>query len=379
MTRQSLIRGVAWAVLVTLLALRALAQENPTLLNPIKWKLKTEAAALSLKPGEKFEVQLEAEIEEGWHLYATKEIPLGPRPTRITLAAGQPFELTEDIDAPPTQRAYDENFSTDLEFYEEAATFTLPLQVAAQAAAGTRKLTVQVRYQTCTEKQCLPPKLVKLDAEVEIKAAQQNIAPANKTGKDAELELLAQWMTGDFDTFAQVAADETAKTAYRHDKVILHLAPVQIKGFFDDGASKTFYLEQAQADTPAQPYRQGIYLLTRVDGKIVNRTYRIRDAAKLVGAHADPKLLKQITADQLTPVEGCEVTFAKAGDALYRGVMGEGKTCKTTRRGATYMVSHGELTPSATITLDQGFDDAGIHKWGPPPGVVGHIFVKRKP
>lgn len=72
-------------------------------------------------------------------------------------------------------------------------------------------------------------------------------------------------------------------------------------------------LEQAQADAPAQPYRQGIYLLTRVDGKIVNRTYRIRDAAKLVGAHADPKLLKQITADQLTPVEGCEVTFTKAG------------------------------------------------------------------
>ncbi len=206
--------------------------------------------------------------------------------------------------------------------------------------------------------------------------------PANSkqaAGRDAELELLAQWMTGDFDTFAQVAADETAKTAYRHDRVTLHLRPIQIKGFFDDSVSKTLYLEQAQADTPTQPYRQGVYLLTRVNGKIINRTYRVKDAAKFVGAYADAERLKQITADQLTAVEGCEVTFTKVNDTLYRGVMGEGKTCKSTRRGATYMLSRGELTPSATITLDQGFDDAGNHKWGPPPGVIGHIFVKRNP
>ena len=43
----------------------------------------------------------------------------------------------------------------------------------------------------------------------------QQAAKPSQMGKDAELELLAQWMTGDFDTFAQVAADETAKTASR--------------------------------------------------------------------------------------------------------------------------------------------------------------------
>lgn len=207
--------------------------------------------------------------------------------------------------------------------------------------------------------------------------AQNNPALLSPAKKDEELELLARWMAGDFDTFAQVAADETAQTAYRHDKVILRLRLVRIAGFFDDGGSKTFYLEQAQAETPAQPYRQGVYLLTRSGGKIVNRTYRISDAARFIGAYADQTRLKPLTADQLTPVEGCDVIFTKVNDALYLGAMGEGKTCRSARRGATHMISHAEMTPTATITLDQGFDDAGNHKWGPPPGVIGHIFIKR--
>jgi len=47
-------------------------------------------------------------------------------------------------------------------------------------------------------------------------------------------------------------------------------------------------------------------------------------------------------------------------------------------RGATHTVSNTEITPAQITNLDQGFDDAGVHKWGPPPGVIGHIFIKRK-
>lgn len=200
---------------------------------------------------------------------------------------------------------------------------------------------------------------------------------ASGADKDAELELLAQWMTGEFDTFAQVAADETAKTTYKHDRVVLKIVPVKIKGFHDQDGSKTFYFEQAQAATEDKPYRQGIYLLTRVNGQIINRSHRLKDAAKFTGAYANPKLLRAITPEMITAVEGCDITFTKASDTLYRGVMGEARTCKISSRGATHLVSHGELTPTATITLDQGRDDTGAHKWGPPAGVPGHIFIKR--
>jgi hypothetical protein len=60
-------------------------------------------------------------------------------------------------------------------------------------------------------------------------------------------------------------------------------------------------------------------------------------------------------------------------------VAGEVRTCRTTLRGATHVVSRVELTADSITSLDQGFDDTGAHKWGPPPGANGHVFVRRLP
>ena len=145
------------------------AQDRPSQQNnPIKWSLKADLPAKPLQAGEKFTVYLTAEIEEGWHLYGTEEILQGPKPTRITLAPNQPFELN-DIEAPTPQKELDQNFGIETEFYEHSVTFTLPVQVKAEATTGTHKLTVQVRYQCCTETLCLMPRLVKLEVEVPIK------------------------------------------------------------------------------------------------------------------------------------------------------------------------------------------------------------------
>jgi DsbC/DsbD-like thiol-disulfide interchange protein len=162
---------IVWAMALSIaLAAAVLAQDEPVKLDPVKWSLKTDLGSRPLKGGDKFDVQITAEIEDGWHLYSTEEMPQGPKPTRINLAADQPFETTGSIDSPLPQTAFDENFGTQTEFYETSATFTLPLQVMANAPAGKRKLTVQVRFQTCTEKLCLPPKLVELESEVAIKS-----------------------------------------------------------------------------------------------------------------------------------------------------------------------------------------------------------------
>lgn len=168
MKRSSLIRSLWAAAFLMSVAAHVFAQESSGVqLNPIKWSLKLDAPSALFKVGEQFRVLLTAEIEDGWHLYSIEEIERGPRPTRISLAADQPFELAE-IEAPEPQSAFDENFGIPTQFYEHAVTFILPVTVAAKAPAGKRKLIVQARYQTCTDKLCLPPKLVKTEVEVEI-------------------------------------------------------------------------------------------------------------------------------------------------------------------------------------------------------------------
>jgi DsbC/DsbD-like thiol-disulfide interchange protein len=155
------------AVLCAMTVAYAGAQERqPAEINPIKWTLKGQPAK-PLKAGDKFTLQLTAAIEDGWHLYSTEEMPEGPKPTRIVLIPNQPFELS-DIDSPAPQRSVDPNFGVETEFYEHSASFALAVQVKRDAASGTHKVVVQVRYQSCTETLCLLPRLVKIDAEIQI-------------------------------------------------------------------------------------------------------------------------------------------------------------------------------------------------------------------
>lgn len=135
--------------------------------NPIQWTLAVKTSAH--KVGDKFTAQLTAQIEDGWHLYSLEEIPNGPRPTRITLAAEQPFELSGDIEQPVPIIKHDENFGVETQYYEKSATFHLPVKIKSTAKPGSTTLTVQTRYQVCNEQMCLPPKTVKVEAPIEIK------------------------------------------------------------------------------------------------------------------------------------------------------------------------------------------------------------------
>jgi hypothetical protein len=199
---------------------------------------------------------------------------------------------------------------------------------------------------------------------------------------DTETMRLARWMTGDFDTFAQVdrdeeeqvAYDEKTNTPYRHVRALARLRRLRIAGL-ENGV--TLYLEQALAATRHQPYRQRIYYFTRLNGQLVTRTYRIANPQEFVGAYKNPKLLGGLKLERLTLEKGCDVVWKKVNAKLYQGRAGADKQCKSSVNGSAYVTSQVELTPAAITTLDQGFDSEGRQKWGPPAGTAGHIFVKR--
>jgi thiol:disulfide interchange protein DsbD len=137
--------------------------------NPVQWSLTIDPAKQAFKAGAQFTAQLTAQVEEGWHLYSLEEVPNGPRPTRITLLADQPFELSGDIEQPVPIIKHDENFGVETQYFEESVTFNLPVKITATAKSGTTRLAVQTRYQVCNDRLCLPPKTVKVEVAVEIK------------------------------------------------------------------------------------------------------------------------------------------------------------------------------------------------------------------
>lgn len=202
------------------------------------------------------------------------------------------------------------------------------------------------------------------------------VTAAQNARSDKEMKRVASWMTGSFDTFAQVEADEASDATYKHIRALVHVTPVSIAGM-ENGLA--FYIEnQASGDRP-RPYRQRVYFMKRgADNKIVVEMYKIKDDKDFINAYQKTELLRKLTFERLIREDGCNMSFVKAGEDFFKGTAGENKICKSSLRGSTYMMSHTDLSPTKWINLDQGFDDAGNSKWGPPPGTVGHIFIRRK-
>ncbi len=106
----------------------------------------------------------------------------GPTTTTIKLAES-PAVAKAEIYTPKPVRHFDPNFNLDTETYSGEQSFVFRVELAKDAPAGPLELTAQMRYQLCTEKECLPPKKVTATANVEIAAG----APAGKSDIPAGL------------------------------------------------------------------------------------------------------------------------------------------------------------------------------------------------
>jgi thiol:disulfide interchange protein DsbD len=135
--------------------------------NPVAWKL-SDAPAKAVKAGARFTVKLTASIQQGWHIYSMKAVEDGPLPTRIWLAEGQPFQLSGPVKGDEPQTLQDETLHMDVELYEGAAAFSLPVKVVAGASPGEQKLVVNAQAQSCNNSLCLPPATVKVEIPISV-------------------------------------------------------------------------------------------------------------------------------------------------------------------------------------------------------------------
>lgn len=152
------------------------AASSAQIQNPVVWSL--GPAPEAIRAGQRFEVRLAARIDAGWHLYSISQPPGGPIPTRITLPAAQGFSLAGPPAGPEPSRQFDPNFSMETEWYDDSVAFSLPIVAAAETPPGMHRLEVHVRFQTCNDRLCLPPKTEKLFIDVAVAAG----SAANRAG-----------------------------------------------------------------------------------------------------------------------------------------------------------------------------------------------------
>ena len=177
-------------------------------------------------------------------------------------------------------------------------------------------------------------------------------AASSARDDDADLARVAAWMAGEFDTFAQVARDAAAGAAYKHVGAVLRVVPVAGAGL--PGPGQAFYLEQALAESEDKPYRQRVVLLTRLDGRLVNRLYRLKQPEAFVGAWREPARLAGLAREELQLDEGCDLFWTRASDTRFTGVAGS--------RNLPHRVARGDARHL------EGRVDRGLHH-EPRPGL----------
>lgn len=110
--------------------------------------------------GKKFAARLEAKIQPDWHVYSISQPPGGPTATVITVPGSQLLRQAGTVIGPLPHSSYDPNFQMETEFYRDSAVFSVPLVVAPGAVAGSGRATIDVVFQACNDRICLPPATV---------------------------------------------------------------------------------------------------------------------------------------------------------------------------------------------------------------------------
>jgi thiol:disulfide interchange protein DsbD len=114
------------------------------------------------RPGDVVTYKVLARLEPGLHIYATAkegEPREGPIPTTFDFfdPAGLSIQGPWKSDHPPEAKAEPAFNNQLIEFFEHEVTWSIALEVPADAAPGQRILRCQAGYQVCNENSCFPP------------------------------------------------------------------------------------------------------------------------------------------------------------------------------------------------------------------------------
>lgn len=108
------------------------------------------------------EVLIEANIEQGWHLYSQiLKNDVGPIPTTFQFEDNKNVKIIGEVTQPQAIEAYDENFGSNLDYFAGNVIFRQKVEIKKQST-----LKGSVYYMVCDDQKCLPPTEVPFEIEL---------------------------------------------------------------------------------------------------------------------------------------------------------------------------------------------------------------------
>ncbi|WP_218933549.1 DUF255 domain-containing protein [Rubripirellula lacrimiformis] len=128
---------------------------------------KAYLSQVKLKPGDSFQLAVELNIDEGFHLYGPSDGIDFVKPTAIAFAAAN-VPVVQDVVSPAGQGKMDKAIGQELQTYQGQVTFFADLQLPDDAEVGSAVLTFTVSTQACDDRQCMAPSQSKVGIEIQV-------------------------------------------------------------------------------------------------------------------------------------------------------------------------------------------------------------------
>ncbi|MEC9476651.1 MAG: cytochrome c biogenesis protein CcdA [Planctomycetota bacterium] len=131
--------------------------------SPVSW---TGTGAVGVAAGADFFIEIEADIERGWHIYGLEMDPELGLPPTFALPEGHPFQLGDPIEKTPAHSSHSPMLNAISIEHERNAIFRIPVEAPSDLTGPRHVLPVTVAYVVCDAQICLPPDQVTLEIPV---------------------------------------------------------------------------------------------------------------------------------------------------------------------------------------------------------------------
>ncbi len=123
--------------------------------DPVQWTLSFDSK--SAAPGSHVLAKFTGTIQPHWHVYSMTTPPGGPNPTTASIADNPAVAGFKIYQAKPV-RKLDPSFGIDTETFADQYVLLFDIELKKDAASGPADIAANVRYQSCNDTICLPPK-----------------------------------------------------------------------------------------------------------------------------------------------------------------------------------------------------------------------------
>jgi len=119
--------------------------------------------------GEVAIIDVNAELDFTWRIYAVYDVPEGPSSTKFIIESDIVNKSGRVIEPEPIEK-FDEGFGNITKYHEGTPQFSIPLELKDNLPNGTYNVDIIIDYQVCNNSLCYPPNQITKTATFDIKS-----------------------------------------------------------------------------------------------------------------------------------------------------------------------------------------------------------------